>query len=905
MPIEYTNDQHCDDGGDGSSFSACPYGTDCTDCGERVATAQYECERVEATEPPAPPPQGTFMEQTCARLAHNFGHRYGVVAESCFFSNYDLSNHNDDTITTRLRADHMCILLPFAPPPPPPELYWTTYAVVTVLTAAITNDASVPEGALREAVETAVHAVAPDALVRLVATEALANGRRLEGGNASEYDDAYYGYADERPDEAAAEGGRRLQTPAPPPSYHKVLDGCASDANPPWLPHHNNDAVWKHFDTRSETLAVVPMRTCDSGGTYPPSSEGGVPRTFGCEQAYDQWPSAAPTGGITQTIYHSSNADTVTYCDSNTKGPNGENWAAFYFGEAVDLALVEVINRGEGLGARLSEHEVWYCTNGATVEADCNWVRCSNYGGATTDLQVIEHTCEAQGATAFKLSKPCGVDQFSNNFLSVQEAKAFRPLYPAELKPHFSLTQHATTNCGGASAGTLVGLTFPDGDSVKVLGDYVRCAYACMAIPGCNGFVFADLTGDATEGKCYPRTLASPFDPSICSTDSLVSTYEMVRDGTDEAVCVPDDGALAGVRCCSADGSSAISVCDADACFPKWGRASSPLPASSIACPAHATFAEAEAECAAQNLRLCTAQELYYPGCLTGCGYDSLRIWTSEGCSPPPPPYPPDEAPLPPPSPPPDPFLVVNTYACASPHCNVAACDTNPKTRLAYQIAIVASTGMDAAQRAQVLSAIESALEELKDALGFDALCGVGDSGAFTEQFVDFTPSPPPNPSPPSPPPATPPPLSPPPPPARDAAVALFPHLHRLGRHGRLLRPARAAREQRNLCALTPQTSAPQYTARAHAAPRATPTVRRRGRRRGQRLERVRVWVCENASRTTHAHAKPKKLTRVFASARAQKKAPTTATARTAATRAATGTPSRARTWCRCRWATG
>ena len=767
MPIEYTNDQHCDDGGDGSSFSACPYGTDCTDCGERVATAQYECERVEATEPPAPPPQGTFMEQTCARLAHNFGHRYGVVAESCFFSNYDLSNHNDDTITTRLRADHMCILLPFAPPPPPPpvpELYWTTYAVVTVLTAAITNDASVPEGALREAVETAVHAVAPDALVRLVATEALANGRRLEGGNASEYDDAYYGYADERPDEAAAEGGRRLQTPAPPPSYHKVLDGCASDADPPWLPHHNNDAVWKHFDTRSETLAVVPMRTCDSGGTYPPSSEGGVPRTFGCEQAYDQWPSAAPTGGITQTIYHSSNADTVTYCDSNTKGPNGENWAAFYFGEAVDLALVEVINRGEGLGARLSEHEVWYCTNGATVEADCNWVRCSNYGGATTDLQVIEHTCEAQGATAFKLSKPCGVDQFSNNFLSVQEAKAFRPLYPAELKPHFSLTQHATTNCGGASAGTLVGLTFPDGDSVKVLGDYVRCAYACMAIPGCNGFVFADLTGDATEGKCYPRTLASPFDPSICSTDSLVSTYEMVRDGTDEAVCVPDDGALAGVRCCSADGSSAISVCDADACFPKWGRASSPLPASSIACPAHATFAEAEAECAAQNLRLCTAQELYYPGCLTGCGYDSLRIWTSEGCSPPPPPYPPDEAPLPPPSPPPDPFLVVNTYACASPHCNVAACDTNPKTRLAYQIAIVASTGMDAAQRAQVLSAIESALEELKDALGFDALCGVGDSGAFTEQFVDFTPSPPATPPPPSPPPATPPPLSPPPP---------------------------------------------------------------------------------------------------------------------------------------------
>jgi hypothetical protein len=59
------------------------------------------------------------MEQTCARLMHNFGHWYGVVAESCFFSNYDLSDHWLGATTTRDRADHMCILVPFAPPPPP------------------------------------------------------------------------------------------------------------------------------------------------------------------------------------------------------------------------------------------------------------------------------------------------------------------------------------------------------------------------------------------------------------------------------------------------------------------------------------------------------------------------------------------------------------------------------------------------------------------------------------------------------------------------------------------------------------------------------------------------------------------------------------------------------------------
>ena len=448
----------------------------------------------------------------------------------------------------------------------------------------------------------------------------------------------------------AADEGRRLQTPAPV-GHHKVLDGCASNPQPSIDPHHNNDAVWKHFDTRSETLAVVPMRTCEEPNWWEPTT-----RTYACEQAYDAEPGAAPeaAGGDEATIYRSgydgySGVDPNSYCDDKTKGPQGENWVAYYFGEAVDLALVEVINRATN-GGRLSEHEVWYCTNGATVEANCDWVRCSNYQGATNDSQVIEHTCEAPGATAFKIVKPCDNNLHApqdTNHLHIQEAKAFRPLYPAELKPHFSLTQHALINCGGASAGTLAGLTFADGNASKRLGDYLRCAYACMSIPGCNGFVVGDLTGDATEGNCYPRTLVSPFDPSMCGTDSRVSTYEMVRDGTDEAVCVPDDGALAGVRCCSADGSSAISVCDADACFPKWGHASGTVPVSSIACPAHATFAEAEAECAAQNLRLCTAQELYYPGCLSGCGYDSLRIWTSEDCSPPAAPLPPTAPPSP------------------------------------------------------------------------------------------------------------------------------------------------------------------------------------------------------------------------------------------------------------------
>ena len=49
--IDYYDDQHCDDGGDGSDCSArARYGTDCADCGPRVAAGVYVCE--EARPPP-------------------------------------------------------------------------------------------------------------------------------------------------------------------------------------------------------------------------------------------------------------------------------------------------------------------------------------------------------------------------------------------------------------------------------------------------------------------------------------------------------------------------------------------------------------------------------------------------------------------------------------------------------------------------------------------------------------------------------------------------------------------------------------------------------------------------------------------------------------------------------------
>eukprot|EP00966_Prymnesium_polylepis_P179789 4162640-Prymnesium_polylepis.1 len=47
----YPADGLCDDGGDGSQYDACEYGSDCTDCGVRAPRPPLP-----PHEPPAPPP---------------------------------------------------------------------------------------------------------------------------------------------------------------------------------------------------------------------------------------------------------------------------------------------------------------------------------------------------------------------------------------------------------------------------------------------------------------------------------------------------------------------------------------------------------------------------------------------------------------------------------------------------------------------------------------------------------------------------------------------------------------------------------------------------------------------------------------------------------------------------------
>lgn len=132
VEILYHNDQHCDDGGDGSEFSTCPYGTDCTDCGPRPATHMYATRRV-ANSGTTRRRLGFFENEACQWLYENAN---GGLEGECFLSFYDISRHNEKDYTIDQRRvggeTYMCLaIFPPPPPAPPPTLvYCPAYELV-------------------------------------------------------------------------------------------------------------------------------------------------------------------------------------------------------------------------------------------------------------------------------------------------------------------------------------------------------------------------------------------------------------------------------------------------------------------------------------------------------------------------------------------------------------------------------------------------------------------------------------------------------------------------------------------------------------------------------------------------------------------------------------------------------
>lgn len=170
-----------------------------------------------------------------------------------------------------------------------------------------------------------------------------------------------------------------------------------------------------------KTAGVIQVASCDAADTYTDESA----RTFTCEQAYNQ-----PADHIVSqhdsdhSIYHSAST-----CDDSAAN---QNWVAFYFVAPADIAVVEVINRGDSeendgcCGYRLGNHEIYYCTNSATTEEDCDWKLCATYDDDTTNRQVIDHECDASAATGFKLAQTCTDKLFPNDsWLHVIEVKAY------------------------------------------------------------------------------------------------------------------------------------------------------------------------------------------------------------------------------------------------------------------------------------------------------------------------------------------------------------------------------------------------------------------------------------------------------------------------------------------------
>jgi hypothetical protein len=188
--ILYHNDQHCDDGGDGSEFATCPFGTDCADCGPRVPTHQYECKQVDfgvrRDRSRNRRELGYFENQACESLREDYD---GMVYGDCFLSFYDISRYNEKDFTfdqRRVSSETYICISRYPPPmppqaPPPPDPFWTTDVAIDVLTSAVAANPGVAEGALHDAVAVAVRSIVPDAIVNLASTATVpGSGRRLQ-----------------------------------------------------------------------------------------------------------------------------------------------------------------------------------------------------------------------------------------------------------------------------------------------------------------------------------------------------------------------------------------------------------------------------------------------------------------------------------------------------------------------------------------------------------------------------------------------------------------------------------------------------------------------------------------------------------------------------------------------------
>ena len=277
-------------------------------------------------------------------------------------------------------------------------------------------------------------------------------------------------------------------------------------------PETHNDFSLPSGTTVSDA-GIVEVDSCEAAGTHPNSGA----RTFTCEQAYNELANTVITSFHSDhSIYHSA-----TVCDGVGENAN-TNWIAFFFVAPADIAIVEVINRGNQgggcCGARLQDHQIHYCTNGATTEDECVWTQCASYTGATTDLQVIDHECTAAAATGYKITHTCTSAEYPNDsFLNVIEVKAYG--YPT--------FQQLRANCEAACDGWAA-VNGRGSCNVITYQDRNRCELGYYAT-GTAEFEQRIVDGDCDSDARYDTYVRNaPLErlvPTACFMDSEHATF--------------------------------------------------------------------------------------------------------------------------------------------------------------------------------------------------------------------------------------------------------------------------------------------------------------------------------------------------------------------------------------------
>ena len=134
----YHDDGHCDDGGDGSAFAVCAFGTDCADCGKRLLDCMIECE--DAT------------TETAARAMRNDARRRGLGRQALL--GLALGRHGRPLVDVDPDR-HACRctpFVPFAPPSPPvPAAVAAAAVAAAAVSAAIASVAAAVSAAAQPA----------------------------------------------------------------------------------------------------------------------------------------------------------------------------------------------------------------------------------------------------------------------------------------------------------------------------------------------------------------------------------------------------------------------------------------------------------------------------------------------------------------------------------------------------------------------------------------------------------------------------------------------------------------------------------------------------------------------------------------------------------------------------------